>query len=128
MSLLLSFSVLLFACGEPAGSTTRGPAAAVVLDSGAGDSGMADSGALDSGATDSGLGSDTAQQAPCPDGMALVVVEGRAAVCMDQFEAPNTSGALPLVMYSLDEAGAWCGARGSASGVVCRSEAGGCVP
>lgn len=32
--------------------------------------------------------------------------------CMDRFEAPNLAGALPLVMYSFDEAENWCAARG----------------
>lgn len=44
---------------------------------------------------------------PCPGGMALV-----EATCMDVYEAPNRAGELPLVMYTWEEAGAWCGARG----------------
>ena len=32
--------------------------------------------------------------------------------CIDQYEAPNVAGASPLVMYSFDEAQAWCSARG----------------
>ena len=32
-------------------------------------------------------------------------------VCMDRFEAPNQAGAHPLVMYTFDEASAWCQAR-----------------
>jgi len=31
--------------------------------------------------------------------------------CMDLYEAPNEPGALPLVMYSFDEAAGWCQAR-----------------
>ncbi len=44
---------------------------------------------------------------PCPDGMATV-----QDVCMDRYEAPNVPGALPLVMYTWQESGAWCAARG----------------
>jgi Sulfatase-modifying factor enzyme 1 len=43
----------------------------------------------------------------CPADMALV-----GATCMDRYEAPNVEKALPFVMYSFDEAEAWCGARG----------------
>jgi len=32
--------------------------------------------------------------------------------CIDRFEAPNTDTGLPLVMYTFDEAEAWCQARG----------------
>jgi len=32
-------------------------------------------------------------------------------VCIDRYEAPNYEGALPLVMYTFDEAAAWCAAR-----------------
>lgn len=48
-----------------------------------------------------------APPAPCPDDMALV---GEA--CVDLYEAPNRVGELPLVMYHLVEADAWCTARG----------------
>jgi formylglycine-generating enzyme required for sulfatase activity len=34
------------------------------------------------------------------------------AACMDIYEAPNQPGELPLVMYTWQEAGAWCDARG----------------
>ena len=44
---------------------------------------------------------------PCPAGMELV---GNA--CVDRYEAPNTAGADPLVMYSFYEAEAWCQQRG----------------
>lgn len=44
---------------------------------------------------------------PCPDDMALV-----GDACVDLYEAPNHEGAVPLVMYSLIEADAWCTARG----------------
>ncbi len=43
----------------------------------------------------------------CPADMALV-----DGTCMDLYEAPNVAGALPLVMYTFDEAEAWCAARG----------------
>ncbi len=43
---------------------------------------------------------------PCPDDMVLV-----GAACMDLYEAPNQPGGLPLVMYTFDEAAAWCAAR-----------------
>jgi formylglycine-generating enzyme required for sulfatase activity len=43
----------------------------------------------------------------CPEVMDLV---GRS--CVDRFEAPNRQGELPLVMYTFDEADAWCGAHG----------------
>jgi hypothetical protein len=43
----------------------------------------------------------------CPDGTVPV-----DTTCMDLYEAPNIAGALPLVMYSFNEAEAWCGARG----------------
>ena len=53
---------------------------------------------------------DTAAPAACPADM--VRLEGDfAPVCMDRFEAPNVSGALPLVMYTLTEADRWCQAR-----------------
>ncbi len=45
--------------------------------------------------------------APCPDDMVLV-----GAACVDLYEAPNHAGELPLVMYDLVEADAWCTARG----------------
>jgi formylglycine-generating enzyme required for sulfatase activity len=44
--------------------------------------------------------------APCPSDMAPV-----GGACMDRYEAPNVAGALPLVMYTLVEAAAWCEAR-----------------
>lgn len=44
---------------------------------------------------------------PCPSGMALV-----EDVCMDLYEAPNVQGELPLVMYTWQESGEWCAARG----------------
>jgi len=43
----------------------------------------------------------------CPAGMLRV-----GSACMDVYEAPNVAGALPLVMYTFDEAERWCGARG----------------
>ena len=44
---------------------------------------------------------------PCPVNMALV-----GSACMDLYEAPNRIDALALVMYSFDEAAAWCDQRG----------------
>ncbi|MEZ4224465.1 MAG: SUMF1/EgtB/PvdO family nonheme iron enzyme [Polyangiaceae bacterium] len=43
---------------------------------------------------------------PCPADMEPV-----GSACMDRYEAPNTPGGLPLVMFSFDEAEAWCVAR-----------------
>lgn len=59
---------------------------------------------------DSGHPGDSADTAPppgpcAPDGAPV------GAACMDLYEAPNRAGALPLVMYSFDEAAAWCAAR-----------------
>lgn len=43
---------------------------------------------------------------PCePDGARV------GATCMDLCEAPNVAGDLPLVMYTFDDAEAWCAAR-----------------
>ena len=50
---------------------------------------------------------DTGPPALCPPDMVPV-----GDACVDRFEAPNTAGGLPLVMYSFDEADAWCVARG----------------
>ena len=49
---------------------------------------------------------------PCP--LDMVQVRG---FCIDRYEAPNIEGALPLVMQSLVDAEAFCGARGKR---VCR--------
>ena len=62
----------------------------------------ADHGPADSGVADSGQHG----SAPCPAGMAPVT-----NTCMDQYEAPNVQGSLPLVMYTFLEAGSWCAAR-----------------
>ena len=43
---------------------------------------------------------------PCPADMVLL-----GAACLDLYEAPNHPGAVPLVMYTFDEAAAWCAAR-----------------
>ena len=48
-----------------------------------------------------------ASPSPCPADM--VAVED---FCIDRYEAPNGAGELPLVMYTFDEASAWCGSRG----------------
>lgn len=44
---------------------------------------------------------------PCPTDM--VPIDG---FCIDAFEAPNRLGALPLVMFTMVQAEAWCQARG----------------
>lgn len=43
---------------------------------------------------------------PCPRGMVAI-----DRFCIDRYEAPNVKGADALVMYSFDEAVAWCRAR-----------------
>jgi len=43
---------------------------------------------------------------PCADDMRLV-----GSTCMDRWEAPNVEGQLPLVMYTFNDAAAWCAAR-----------------
>jgi formylglycine-generating enzyme len=43
---------------------------------------------------------------PCPNDTELV-----EDVCMDRYEAPNRKGAVPLVMYTFDDAVRWCQAR-----------------
>lgn len=43
----------------------------------------------------------------CPAGMTAL-----KSFCIDHFEAPNVAGQPPLVMYTFDEAAAWCKARG----------------
>lgn len=50
---------------------------------------------------------ETDSQSPCRPGAALV-----GETCMDIYEAPNVASALPLVMYTYEEAQAWCGVRG----------------
>ncbi len=65
-----------------------------------------DSGNVDSSGADSGP-TDTQQPPPCGTGGTPV-----AGACMDLYEAPNRIGAPPLVMYTFDEAEAWCDARG----------------
>jgi len=45
-------------------------------------------------------------QAVCPDDMREL-----ATACIDRWEAPNREGERPLVMYTFNEAEAWCGAR-----------------
>ena len=49
---------------------------------------------------------DSGTDATCPDDM---VAQG--GFCIDRFEAPGHRGALPLVMYTLSEAEAWCSHR-----------------
>jgi len=74
---------------------------------GAGDgaAGQVDGGAVDAdGGT---MGADGGMTGRCPVGMT-----DTGSVCMDLHEAPNQVGAVPLVMYTFDEAEAWCGARG----------------
>lgn len=43
----------------------------------------------------------------CPSDMVPVF----GGSCMDRFEAPNRAGAKPFVMFSFNEAAAWCAAR-----------------
>lgn len=50
---------------------------------------------------------DADAQSPCPADMQLV-----DGFCIDRHEAPNTDGALPLVMFTFDESAAWCQSRG----------------
>jgi len=40
------------------------------------------------------------------------MVQRPKKVCMDRYEAPNTPGQVPLVMYTFTQAAAWCAARG----------------
>lgn len=47
----------------------------------------------------------------CPPTSVLVHAP-HGDVCLDLYEAPNEAGALPLVMYDLNESEAWCDARG----------------
>ena len=47
----------------------------------------------------------------CPADTTLVQAP-TGDVCMDTYEAPNSAGALPLVMFDLNESEAWCDARG----------------
>lgn len=47
--------------------------------------------------------------AACPADMRELT--GSAAACIDRWEAPNREGEPPLVMYTFNEAEAWCGAR-----------------
>ena len=54
---------------------------------------------------DTAVDTDTAPPR-CPPDMV-----DRGAFCIDRWEAPNFEGALPLVMYTFDEAAAWCAAR-----------------
>ncbi len=42
----------------------------------------------------------------CPEDMRAL-----ATSCIDRWEAPNVAGRQPLVMFTFDEAEAWCGAR-----------------
>jgi Sulfatase-modifying factor enzyme 1 len=50
---------------------------------------------------------DAEAASPCPADMVAV-----GTFCIDRYEAPNRAGAQPLVMYTFDEADAWCTARG----------------
>ena len=86
---------LLAGCGDDGGAGAEDAAPGVDggADGGAGPDGEA-------GGADGGTGR-------CPVGMT-----DTGSVCMDLHEAPNQVGAVPLVMYTFDEAEAWCGARG----------------
>ncbi len=68
----------------------------------------ADSPVLDSAGRGTATVVDTAPKwGPCePDGAPV------GDSCMDLYEAPNQPGQPPLVMYTFDEAEAWCQARG----------------
>ncbi|MCK6528836.1 SUMF1/EgtB/PvdO family nonheme iron enzyme [Myxococcota bacterium] len=57
------------------------------------------------------LSLDLLPAAGCPEGTVRIAGDG-VDVCMDRYEAPNAEGEPPLVMYTFDEAGAWCAARG----------------
>ena len=85
----MSLAVLL-ACASPDGVVRHG---------------APERGAAESVEADSPVAADT-DTSPCPEDMAPI-----GAICMDRYEAPNREGALPLVMYTYDEAGAWCAAR-----------------
>lgn len=74
------------------------------------DTGHADDDAQDTqsddGEADTADSVDTVEPRRCPPDMV-----DRGAFCIDRYEAPNFDGALPLVMFTFDEAEAWCGAR-----------------
>ncbi len=67
---------------------------------GAQDADQQDAGRQDADQQDADLG-------PCGADMVQV-----GSICMDRYEAPNRRDALPLVMYSFDEAASWCAHRG----------------
>lgn len=68
----------------------------------------ADGGPAD-GESDSGL----VKPPLCPEGSVfLTPPDGADAFCIDRFEAPNTPGGLPLVMFTFDQSVSWCQARG----------------
>lgn len=64
-------------------------------------------GAADAPALDVEADAPAEAASPCPAGMVDL-----GSTCMDRYEAPNREGALSLVMYTFDEAAAWCQARG----------------
>ncbi len=84
--------------------------AIVVLVSCGDDDGDGDSTDGGSDAADLGDGGDAAPLDAAPTRCPPEMVD-LGTTCMDRFEAPNRAGALPLVMYSYVEAGAWCQAR-----------------
>ncbi len=106
---LLAGALLCAGCSgdDPGGTPAAGGGGGA--DGGAGSGGFSDAAIADASFPDAPAdSSDAAPEAagPCPSDMALV-----GAVCMDRYEAPNRAGELPLVMYSFDEAEAWCLAR-----------------
>ncbi len=109
---ILAFSALLCAgCSgdDPGGTPAAGGGGGGGADGSAGSGGFSDAAIADASFPDATAdSSDAASEAagPCPSDMALV-----GAACMDRYEAPNRAGELPLVMYSFDEADAWCLAR-----------------
>jgi len=89
--------------GDDAGGTSSGGSGGVFAEAGDGD--VAPD-AADAGTPDVDAEVETEAAAPCPSDM--VLVEG---FCIDRYEAPNHEGELPLVMYTFDEADAWCAAH-----------------
>lgn len=103
---------------DPPGSDGGG--AAVQGGGGAAESG-GQGGQGGSASTTGGVGGagGAAVRGPCPGDMVHLEDRDGSGLCMDRFEAPNEVGALPLVMYSMTEAAAWCGARGKR---LCRDD------
>ena len=97
---------VLGACGgEDDGAIARDAAVDGLADRGSALDARADAAGPWDAAPDAAL---DAGVAPCPEDM----VQMSENTCMDRYEAPNREGALPLVMYSFDEAASWCAYRG----------------